>query len=554
MNAKKLWELGLDLFQKRSSLMLLWQEIAENFYPERADFTYTRTLGTEFGANLMTSYPVLCRRDLGDQLGTMLRPTAKQWAHMVPVDPSREDNDAKRWLEWASGLQRRAMYDRVTKFTRATKEGDHDFSTFGQCVLTAEMNYRRQALLYRCYHLRDVTWIENEEGDVAGVWRKWKPQARELAALYPATVHENVKKKLEKTPFEECNVAHMVVDIEMYAGDMVSPIDGSSFRRGAQPRVLICYDVDNDRVLEAVPIWNRHYIVPRWETVSGSQFAYSPATVAALADARLIQAMTLTLLEAGEKVTNPPMIATQEAVRSDINIYPGGVTWVDIEYDEKLGEALRPLTLDAKGMPIGIDMQRDARVMIASAFYLNKLSLPMRTPEMTAYEVGQRIQQYIRDALPIFEPMEMEYNGALCEETFELLLRNGAFGDVRSMPKSLQGVEIKFRFESPLHDAIEQQKGQKFLEMKTYLAEAVAMDPSTAFLPDAKAALRDALMGVGVPAKWVRSEADVEGLEKQAAEKKAQDELLARMSVASEAAGNLAGAHKDLAAAAAPAA
>jgi hypothetical protein len=40
---------------------------------------------------------------------------------------------------------------------------------------------------------------------------------------------------------------------------------------------------------------------------------------------------------------------------------------------------------------------------------------------MTAYEVGQRIQEYIRGALPLFEPMEMEYNGALCERTFEIL-------------------------------------------------------------------------------------------------------------------------------------
>jgi hypothetical protein len=36
---------------------------------------------------------------------------------------------------------------------------------------------------------------------------------------------------------------------------------------------------------------------------------------------------------------------------------------------------------------------------------------------MTAYEVGQRVQEYIRNALPIFEPMEMEYNAALCDES-----------------------------------------------------------------------------------------------------------------------------------------
>jgi hypothetical protein len=54
--------------------------------------------------------------------------------------------------------------------------------------------------------------------------------------------------------------------------------------------------------------WSLIYVIPRWQTVSGSQYAYSPATVAALPDARLIQAMTLTFFEAGEKATNPPMV------------------------------------------------------------------------------------------------------------------------------------------------------------------------------------------------------------------------------------------------------
>jgi hypothetical protein len=65
--------------------------------------------------------------------------------------------------------------------------------------------------------------------------------------------------------------------------------------------------------------------------------------VAALAEARLLQQMVLTLLEAGQKAVDPPMVAAQEAIQGGINIYAGGVTYVDAEYDERLGEALRPL-------------------------------------------------------------------------------------------------------------------------------------------------------------------------------------------------------------------
>jgi hypothetical protein len=283
------------------------------------------------------------------------------------------------------------------------------------------------------------------------------------------------------------------------------------------------------KTIEKVGVFSPIYVIPRWQTVSGSQYAYSPATVAALPDARLLQAMTYTLLEAGEKQVNPPMIAVQEAIRSDVSIFAGGITWVDAAYDEKLGEVLRPLTQDKSSMPLGVDMARDTRFMLSEAFYLSKLNLPQRAPEMTAYEVGQRIQQYIRDALPLFEPMELEYNGAICEETFSLLLRSGAFGSPFDLPESLQGADIQFRFESPLHEAIEREKGNRFMEAQQYIAASVQFDPSTAMLIDAKQALRDVLEGIGVPAKWVVSKDDVEAQMQAQAQQQEAATMLAGM-------------------------
>lgn len=537
MKAKELREQADQLFSKRSSLMLLWQEQAENFYPERADFTVRRTLGTEFASNMMTSYPMLCRRDLGDQIGSMLRPTNKEWKKMVVRDLRRDDHEARGWLEWANATMRRAMYDPKAMFSRATKEGDHDFASFGQTPLSVELNRHHTALLYRCWHLRDVVWMENQDGEICFVARKWKPNAKDLCYLFPGKLDNKIERAKQKTPFAEFNILHIVVESEMYDDDAKG-----------KPRWSIYYDADHDKIIEATPIYGRIYVIPRWQTVSGSQYAFSPATITALPDARLIQSMTLTLLEAGEKIVNPPMVATVDAVKSDVSIFAGGLTWVDREYDERLGEALRPMSTDAKGMPLSREMIMDTRALIMQGFYLNKLTLPQRSPEMTAYEVGQRVQEYIRGALPLFEPMEASYNGGLCDETFDVLMRAGAFGSPLDMPRSLRGAEVTFQFESPLHDAIEQQKGQKFLEMKQLLTEAIAMDRNAAALPDASIALRDTLHAVGVPTKWIRSESQVRALITQAEQDQQALTDLSQMKEGAEALAKLGSAQRDMAA------
>lgn len=556
MNAKELRGQGDELFSKRSTLMLLEQEIAEHFYPERADFTYLRTLGIDFAGDMMTSYPMMCRRELGDQIGQMLRPADKDYAHIVPIDKRRADNDTQRWLDWAIGTQRRAMYDRRSQFIDCEKLGDHDFASFGMNVTQLRLAKTRDRLLYMNWHLRDMAWLHNADRELVGYFRRAKCQARDLVNTFGADkVHRDVAKCMTGSnpkPFEEFNCYHIEVVIDLY--------DIKTNRQDLK-WCSIWYDCDHDLLMEELPIADSTYCVARWLKPGTSQYAFSPAVTCALPEARLLQAMTYTLLEAGEKVVNPPMIATDQAVRSDINVYAGGVTWADRDYDEKLGEVLRPMNIDAKGMPLGLEMARDSRAMIMQALFLNKLNLPQRAAEMTAYEVGQRVQEYIRGALPIFEPMEQERNGQIWEKTFNLMLRHNAFGSPLDMPKNIReitalgtdGIGMQWQFESPLHEAIEMVKGAKFLEAGQYVAAAVQLDPKAAALIDVIDSLRDVLQSVKVPAKWVRNEITVQQINDQAEQAAAAQQQLALMQQGSEVVGNLATASKDTAMAGMPA-
>ena len=536
--AQELIKQGNALFSTRSTLMNLFQEIAENFYPIRADFTTNIILGEDITAHLSTSYPILAHRDMTNALSAMLRQRGVQWFGIRTGRQEVDEGRALKWLEWATNLQYRAMYDRVARFVRATKEGDADFAAFGQAVLYVDTNRDGDTLLYRNHHIRDVAWVENAEGAIDTVHRKWKPTIRDLVFDFPGKAHGAVTKMLEKDPFHKIECRHIMVPTSR-APDVPSTERGFKFRS-------YFIDVENQHVMEAVPSRLLKYVIPRWQTVSGSAYAYSPAAIAALPDARMIQAMTYSLLDATEKAVQPPMIAQAHMIKSDLELWSGGTTWIDAEYDEKLGEALRPVPLDLRGLPLGVEASRDAKGMIAEAFFLNKISLPPADREMTAYETAQRVQEYIRQALPLFEPMEVEYNGALCEMTFGTLMQGGAFGSPDDMPPELSNSEGEFKFESPLQRDEERKDAGVYLETKAILAEAAALEPDLVDMVDGRQALRDALKGAGAPARWLRDDDEMDELAEQRAEQEQAGQVMNELERGGEVAEQIGKASKVL--------
>lgn len=525
---------GDRLFSKRENLLSFWQDIAENFNPQGADFTTRQTLGDDYASNLMTSYPLIVARELTDTFSSMLRPSDKEWATMY-VD-GLKDHEAKTWLERATKLQRRAMYDRPAQFVVATKEGDRDFGLYGQAVISVEWMRKQRHLLYRAWHLRDVAWADGLSGEVECVHRKWDtPTAYELARLFgESRLHDKVRQQLQagKDPYCEIKCRHVVVPADMYHGD-------DKFRT---PLVSIYIDVENEHVIEVTGQKVNPYVIPRWHRVKGTAYATSPAVTCALPEARMLQAMAFTLMEAGEKYARPPLLATAGAIiRDDVNVMAGGITWVQEQYDERQGKALRPLDQDKSGMPIGMELQQRSEIMLRQAFYLDKLDLPQRAPEMTAYEVGQRVQQYIRNALPLFEPVEVDYNGGLCERTFEVLATAGEFGTPDTFPMALRGENVEFKFTSPLREAMEKQKGGIFMEAAGLISQAIALDPSSGTVMDASEALRDTLAGIGVPTEWTRSKESVAAAAEADAQQAQAQQMLDGLTQASGVVKNLSG-------------
>lgn len=517
---RELMSIGNAMFSRRRSVDDLWQELALNFYPERADFTTVRNEGDEYSDHLYSSYPVLARRELGNLLSANLRPQSNKWFSTHITDSELDEQSAEsQFLEHMRDIQWRAMYEASTGFVRATKQADHDYATFGNAVIWVGPNSALNGLLYKNYHLRDCAWSENADGVVDCLYRKWKPTARQLKAMFGEDgVSKEVREACKKEPEKPFDCYHMVVPSRLYE------YEGKTGRKF--PYMSIYVECLEEHVLEKTGLGYFPYVVPRWMTVSGSVYGRSMATAVALPDGRTTQVVLRTIREAGEKFVDPPMIAIADAIRGDIPLYAGGITIADMEYDERLGEVLRPVTQNAGNMPVGFEIAAALREDIRHAFFLDKIQLPEAGTDMTAFEVRRRIEEHIRSASPLFEPVEKDYNTPLCETTFQVLMAHGAFPMDR-MPESLSGADIKFSFRSPLADMAEQADAATFVDGLTrIILPAAQIDPAQVENVNMTESTRAALRAIGWKAKWLNP---VEAVDQKRQQMMQQQQAMAEM-------------------------
>lgn len=493
-------------FGRRESLMSFWQETADNFYPERANFTVEKVMGENFASNLYASEPILYRRDFGDWLGSVLRPKGRPWFEYRARDEKVQTRQrVKAFLTDRAQTTRNLLYDAKSQFISAMKEADHDWVTFGQCVSSVEERRDRQGLLIKAHHLRDCAWEDDPDGVTHIMWRRYKMSAQNLKLKSQQQgwqVHDTILKMCEPGANKGetlIDCMHVVMPADIY--------DMPTRKRRGMEFVSVHFTPAQSQkqiMTEAMrPIFN--YAVDRWFKISSSPYAFSPAVCSSLPDARTIQSMTWAIIEAGEKAVEPPLAAVREAVLGGVEWYAGGITWLDGKYDEKSGEAIRALQM-GKEPQLGLALREAIKNVMGDAWYANKVFLPPpQNQPMTAEEVSTRNAEYLRVSQPIIEPAETERNGHILDIATEMAQFLGYWGDPDEMPEELAGQTVDLAYDNPIEDARRLAKTQAFSQGIDLAVKADVIDPSLKANVDWNTGFREAMGGI-LPPKWVLPE------------------------------------------------
>jgi hypothetical protein len=402
----------------------------------------------------------------------------------------------------------KAIHDPKARFRQSTGEVDRDVVALGTGILFSGMSRKAYRLSFKSCHLKDSIPIFDEEGAPTSMFRTQRmPLWQAVERFGLNNLSDDSRRQYENQQVDE-KLEFLQVVQEREKGGRAGALLAKNF-----PFEDLWIEVGQKHIVAEGGFHEFPFVVPRWDTSSGEDYGRSPGMVA-LPDVNTSQAMGETILVAGQRVADPPLMAPNDGILSEVNTFPGGLSYYDVDTARAVGgNPFFPL-ISGANLPLTRDMQTDTRNQIMAAFFRNILNLPVNGPQMTATEIIQRKDEFIREVGPVFGRFETDYNQPIAERVFNMMLRENAFLPI---PEVLAGQNIKFKFELPVTRIRKQIEAAAARQWVLEMTELGQMYPEARRLVNIEAFGRFSAKALGIPHEIVNGEQEVQKM-KQAEE------------------------------------
>ena len=506
-------ELAKDLIRRAKkvrSRQAAWNphydDLARIHIPRLLGFSETQERGSSRVDDVYDGTPMRAARGLANSIGSLMRPEGEKWLSVSAGDLDLDD-EGFEWLEDASNRLRNAFDNPKARMRQATAETDLGLVVFGTAPLFVGEAPALNRLMFRALPLQHTVMDWNDEGLFA-VYRFKKMNVRQAEAEFGAgNLGEKAQELIRNADFDS-KITY--INAVMARNDRI--IRGKFSKN--LPIASYWIEEESDEIIAESGFHEMPYIVPRMDTSPDEDMGRSPAMIA-LPDGNTLQAMGETILVAGQRAADPPLFAPNDGSFNEANTFPGGISYYDVTLARSIrGNPVFPLDT-GHSLPISREMQEDTREQVFAAFFRNVLNLPVSGPQMTATEVIERREEWIREIGPMFARLEPEYNAPMAERAFSIMLRAGGFLPI---PESLQGQDVSFEFESPVRRVREQVEATAARIWKDEMLQIAAADPTILDSVNMDEYARFSAKASKIPSSLVRSEEEVAQLRQERAE------------------------------------
>ena len=477
-----------------------YQELADYMLPRKADIVKKRSRG-EKRMELIYDGTALQSIDLmAAFLHGMLTSGAAPWFHLDIKDTDiNRDDEVREWLQDTSMRMMRAFNQ--SNFETEVHETYIDLVVFGTSCMFIEMD--KGNLRFSTRHISEFYAQEDQFGMVNTVFRLYKMTAEQAVERFGIdNVSDYIKKKIEKNPDEEVEILHAVMP---RTERNVTKADNKNM-----PFMSVYICMQTKMIMSEGGFSELPYVVPRFLKATGEVMGRSPA-MTALPDVKMLNLMSKTIIQAAQKMIDPPLLVPDDGFLLPIRTQPGGLNF----FRAGSRDTITPLTTGAN-IPIGLNMEEQRRAAIRQAFYVDQI-LFSGSPGMTATEVIQRQEERMRVIGPVLGRLMNEMLRPMIDRVFALMLRENMLA---TPPEILQGRDIDIEYVSPLA------KAQKSNSLNNTMRALEILLPLAQSLPvgdhlDPDGLVEHVTDALGVPKTTLRTSREVAETRKARAEQEA---------------------------------
>ena len=283
---------------------------------------------------------------------------------------------------------------------------------------------------------------------------------------------------------------------------------------------------DAKAVLEVGGFKRKPMATPRWETVATDPYSPSPG-FDALPESRKAQLQELRFQQAQDYTVKPSLEMSVANRNNGAALIPGGVTWSSAQ--DLAGQGARPIwQINPQALPaISADIQNRTEPAIEAAFFAhlfmaitNMRGIQPRTVE----EIARRNEEQLSQLGPVVDRVQVEKLAVIVLQAFEML---SDAGKIPPVPEEMNGTELVIEFVSILAQA-QKMIGLGSMERALgFIGNIAGVYPAILDKPNFEDMVDEYTSRLGVPARTMRSDDEVEEIRASRAQQQAADRAAA---------------------------
>lgn len=520
-----------QLADDRHNFDTWWQAIAYRVMPAEAQFTIESEPGTRRTERLFTGKPVTANERFAAVMEDLLTPRTQIWSALGPENKALGDSQpVKAYFEAVNDVLFTMRYRPRANFASQKSQGYLGVGAFGNSCMFIDEEVG-VGPRYKQLHMREVFWAEDEYGTVNTLYRKFKMTGRNAVKRFGDQLPEKIRKDAEQNPFRKHEFIHCVRPNEERKR-------GRLDYRG-MPWSSYYVACEAKQMLDVGGYTSWPFAIGRYTLAAGEVYGRSPA-MACWSAIQTLHEGKKTILRAGQKEVDPPVLLSEDGALEPFNLRPGALNHGLVSQD---GQPLAIPFKTGANIPLGVELMQAEQEDIDDAFLVTIFKVLIDNPQMTATQVLEIAQQKGVLMAPVMGRQHSEDLGPLIARELDIAAKLNL---LPPMPDELvqAGANYTIEYRSPLARAMRAQDGVAIMRTFDAMPAAISIDPHAALVIDVQGATRELAEINGVPAKYIRDADQVAQIVAQQQQAQAADQLVQAAPAMSQAALNAAKAEQ----------